>query len=248
MKKLLVVFMTVAVATVFADTPKFEDFKVKLTGVAVVSANAEDDKGVTPLPPQTRVVVTPGNEALFYLEYSFPTNVTPLMFLLANFDDDVLDSLSPFGIYASGVVSGVGKSKMRLGMEGALVNKPYEEEMLLKSVRIKCMLLPEKGAPSNKAFVICDAPVNVLFANKADSDGKGAVVLPPVPTPQPDLTLGIASLAKEEKPKLIKKYGINRFPTALILDGDGNKVGETGVRKGGAKPYAEHLLDIKKKR
>ena len=317
-----------------AATPKFEDFKVKLTGVAVVSANAEDDKGVTPLPPQTRVVVTPGNEALFYLEYSFPTNVTPLMFLLANFADDVLDSLSPFGIYTSGVVSGVGKSKMRLGMEDALVNKPYEEEMLLKSVRIKCMLLPEKGAPSNKVFVICDAPVNVLFANKADSDGKGAVVLPPVPTPQPDLTLGIASLAKEEKPKsptsstpagftdnldealakakqegklvyvcftgsdwcawcvkldrkvfaqpefvpavekdyvlvyidspkdkgrlteraktenpkLIKKYGINRFPTALILDGDGNKVGETGFRKGGAKPYAEHLLDFKKKR
>ena len=72
-----------------AATPKFEDFKVKLTGVAVVSANAEADKGVTPLPPQTRVVVTPGNEALFYLEYSFPTNFTPLMFLLANFDDKV---------------------------------------------------------------------------------------------------------------------------------------------------------------
>ena len=54
--------------------------------------------------------------------------------------------------------------------------------------------------------------------------------------------------AKTENPKLIKKYGINRFPTALILDGDGNKVGETGFRKGGAKPYAEHLLDIKKKR
>ncbi len=49
-------------------------------------------------------------------------------------------------------------------------------------------------------------------------------------------------------PKLVKKYGITGFPTALILDGDGNKVGETGFRKGGAKPYAEHLLDIKKKR
>ena len=35
---------------------------------------------------------------------------------------------------------------------------------------------------------------------------------------------------------------------ALILNGDGKKVGETGYRKGGAKPYAEHLLDIKKKR
>ena len=49
-------------------------------------------------------------------------------------------------------------------------------------------------------------------------------------------------------PDLVKKYGIKGFPMALILDGDGKKVGETGYRKGGAKPYAEHLLDIKKKR
>ena len=54
--------------------------------------------------------------------------------------------------------------------------------------------------------------------------------------------------AKKENPKLVKKYGIEGFPTALILDGDGNKVGETGFRKGGAQAYAEHLLDIKKKR
>ena len=326
--------MALAAGCAFADGPKFKDFKVKLTGVAVVPDGASDDTGANVLPPQTRVVVTPGNKALFYLEYSFPTNVTSLMFLLANFDDDVLDSLSPFAIYASGIVSGVGKSKMGLGMVDSLINKPYEEDMLLKSVRIKCMLLPEKGAPHNKVFVICDAPVNVLFSNKADSDGKGAVVLPPMPTPQPDPTLGMASLAKEEKPKsstpstpagftdnldealakakqegklvyvcftgsdwcawcvkldrkvfakpefapavekdyvlvyidspkdkgrltdraktenpkLIKKYGIHGFPTALILDGDGNKVGVTGYRKGGAQAYAEHLLDIKKKR
>ena len=47
----------------------------------------------------------------------------------------------------------------------------------------------------------------------------------------------------------MKKYGIAGFPTALILDGDGNKVGETaGYRKGGAAAYAEHLLEIERKR
>lgn len=46
----------------------------------------------------------------------------------------------------------------------------------------------------------------------------------------------------------MKKYGIDGFPTALILDGDGNKIGETGYRKGGAAQYVAHLLDIKKKR
>ena len=46
----------------------------------------------------------------------------------------------------------------------------------------------------------------------------------------------------------MKKYGIAGFPTALILDGDGNKVGETtGYRKGDAAAYAEHLLEIKRK-
>ena len=46
--------------------------------------------------------------------------------------------------------------------------------------------------------------------------------------------LGISSIALER----IKE---------LILDGDGNKVGETGYRKGGAAQYIAHLLAIKKK-
>ena len=47
---------------------------------------------------------------------------------------------------------------------------------------------------------------------------------------------------------VLPRIQIKGFPMALILNGDGKKVGETGYRKGGAKPYAEHLLDIKKKR
>ena len=58
----------------------------------------------------------------------------------------------------------------------------------------------------------------------------------------------LSARAKKENPKLFEKYGILGVPRALILDGDGNKLGETGYRKGGAKPYAEHLLDFKKKR
>ena len=58
----------------------------------------------------------------------------------------------------------------------------------------------------------------------------------------------LSARAKKENPKLMKKYGILGVPHALILDGDGNKVGETGCRKGGTAAYAEHLLEIKRKR
>ena len=44
----------------------------------------------------------------------------------------------------------------------------------------------------------------------------------------------LSERAKAENAKLTKKYGIQGFPTALILDGDGKKIAETGYRKGGA--------------
>ncbi len=53
--------------------------------------------------------------------------------------------------------------------------------------------------------------------------------------------------AKAENEKLTKKYGIRGFPTALILDGDGKKIGKTGYRPGGAAKYAEHLMGFRKK-
>jgi len=315
-------------STSLAAEPKVEDFKVKLTGVAVMPADDDADVKEKVLPPQTRIVVQPGNLAVFYLEYSFPTNVKSRMFLAPNFDEGVLGE-NPFGTSASGLVSGSGKTT-KIVLLGAGGNEPYEKDLLLKSVRISGELESEEGAPRNNSFFICDAPVDVLFANKADSDGKDAVVLPPRSAPKPDPKLGVvpydrnakpksstpkgftdnldealakakaegklvyacfsgsdwcgwckklegevfakpeflpavekdyvlvfidtprnkgvlSERAKKENPKLVKKYGIRGFPTALILDGDGKKVGETGYRKGGAKAYAEHLLSIGKK-
>ena len=314
---------------VAATTPKVEDFNVKLTGVAVLPTDDEGEVKAKVLPPETRIVVTPGNLAVFFLEYNFPTNVQSRMYLGPNFDEGVLGE-DPFGTSASGLISGKGKIT-KVVLLGAGGDEPYEKDLLLKSVRISGELEAEEGAPRNNSFFICDAPVNVLFANKADSDGKGAVVLPPKPAPKSDPKLGVVPFdrtakpksstppgftdnldealakakkegklvyvcfsgsdwcgwckklesevfsqpefvpavekdyvlvyidspgnmsvlterAKKENPKLVKKYGIEGFPTALILDGDGNKVGETGFRKGGAQAYAEHLLDIKKKR
>ena len=57
----------------------------------------------------------------------------------------------------------------------------------------------------------------------------------------------LSNRAKAENEKLTKKYGIRGFPTALILDGNGNRIGKTGYRQGGAVKYAEHLMGFRKK-
>ena len=183
-----------------AELPKVEDFKVKLTGVAVMPTDddEDDERKAKVLPPQTRIVVTPGNLAVFYLEYNFPTNVQSRMYLGPNFDEGVLGE-DPFGTSASGLVSGKGKIT-KVVLLGAGGNEPYEKDFVLVFI----------DTPSDKSV--------------------------------------LTERAKKENPKLVKKYGIKGFPMTLILNGDGKKVGETGYRKGGAKPYAEHLLDIKKKR
>lgn len=45
---------------------------------------------------------------------------------------------------------------------------------------------------------------------------------------------------------LKSKYGIQGFPTLVILDSNGNKIGSTGYQPGGGRAYAEHLLKLVK--
>lgn len=56
----------------------------------------------------------------------------------------------------------------------------------------------------------------------------------------------LSERARKENPKLTKKFGIRGFPTALILDGEGRKVAETGYRRGGPEKYAKYLKALKK--
>lgn len=56
----------------------------------------------------------------------------------------------------------------------------------------------------------------------------------------------LSARAKVENPKLVKKYGIQGFPTAILFDGKGEKIGQTGYRKGGPEAYAAHLKDLLK--
>ena len=306
---------------------KASDFKVKLVGVSIESADV-DEFSAKPLPPDKRIVVMPGNLAVFHVEYDFPEGVKSRLFLGPNFDESKLGG-DPFGTSASGLLSGKG-SVAKVVILGAGGSEPYEQELLLKSVRISGEIESKEGAPRNGSFFICDAPVNVLFANKGDADGSKAKVLDPRSAPAPDTSLGGVAPDKPGKPKsstpagftddldaafvkakaegkfvyacfsgsdwcgwciklerevfskpefisgveddyvlvfidspedksllsehtksanqaLVEKYRIKGFPTAIVFDGDGKKVGETGYRKGGAAAYVDHLMDFRKR-
>lgn len=52
---------------------------------------------------------------------------------------------------------------------------------------------------------------------------------------------------KKANNALQKKYGIEGYPTIIVLDGDGKKIGQLGYQKGGPKAFIESLEKIKKK-
>ena len=51
------------------------------------------------------------------------------------------------------------------------------------------------------------------------------------------------SLAKQNK-ALAAKYGVQGFPTVLLLDKDGKVLATTGYRPGGAEKYVAHLRQL----
>ena len=49
---------------------------------------------------------------------------------------------------------------------------------------------------------------------------------------------------KKANEALAQKYGIQGYPTILLLDADGKVIGKTGYRRGGAGPYVKHLEEL----
>jgi len=52
---------------------------------------------------------------------------------------------------------------------------------------------------------------------------------------------------KKANGALQRKYAIKGYPTIIVLDGEGKKVGELGYQKGGPKAFIESLEKIRKK-
>ena len=182
---LATVSCTIVSAQAVDAAHKVSDFQVKLTGVAVASAELDDEK-VTPLPPETHIVVSPGKLAMFFLEYDFPPDVKSHLFLGANFPKADTNE-NPFGSSGSRLYSGKGK------LQRVLIIMPddYGKPILLQSVRVSGEIEAGEDAPRNNSFFIRDFPVHVLFAKEKDKDSTEMNVLEPSPAPQPDPTLGV---------------------------------------------------------
>jgi formylglycine-generating enzyme required for sulfatase activity len=52
---------------------------------------------------------------------------------------------------------------------------------------------------------------------------------------------------KKQNEKLANTYGVNFFPTVLLLDATGKVLGQTGYQEGGADAYVKHLKDLLEK-
>lgn len=50
----------------------------------------------------------------------------------------------------------------------------------------------------------------------------------------------------EQNRGLTRKYGVQGFPTVLLLAGDGKVLARTGYQEGGASTYVEHLKELLK--
>lgn len=51
---------------------------------------------------------------------------------------------------------------------------------------------------------------------------------------------GLSAEQTRENRRLAERYGVQGFPTVLFLDADGDVLGRTGYREGGARAWTEH--------
>ena len=49
---------------------------------------------------------------------------------------------------------------------------------------------------------------------------------------------------KKQNESLLKKFGVRGFPTIVLLNSKGEKVGKTGYQPGGPEAYIKHLKEI----
>ena len=49
---------------------------------------------------------------------------------------------------------------------------------------------------------------------------------------------------KDQNNTLMDTYGINVFPTIILVDAEGKVLGKTGYRRGGPEPYVEYLKSL----
>ena len=81
-----------------------------------------------------------------------------------------------------------------------------------------------------------------VFSQQAFKDyAKDNLVLMLVDFPR---TKELPAAEKAANDKLAEKYGIEGFPTVVLVDGKGNVIAKTSYREGGAAAYVAHIKEL----
>jgi len=84
-----------------------------------------------------------------------------------------------------------------------------------------------------------------VFSKKEFKDyAKDNLVLVEVDFPQ---TKKLPKKTQEQNEKLQKEHSIRGYPTIIVLDSEGKKVGQLGYMEGGPTPFIAKLDELKKK-
>jgi len=58
------------------------------------------------------------------------------------------------------------------------------------------------------------------------------------------MSSSLDSKTAAQNDRLQRQFGINGYPTVIVLDSQGRKIGQTGYKPGGGASYANHLKNI----
>ena len=144
-----------------------EDFKAKLTGVAVVDDNRRNKHDEASfVPPETSLTVPFGKTVLFRVEYDFPEGYEARVWVRDHFCDDGKTHSGYFGSNPSGLYKGKGTEY------GFLSLLDRGKACRLKSVRVKTNTDPEFDDYPH-GWTILTATVDLDFQEKpSDWDAK----------------------------------------------------------------------------
>jgi thioredoxin-related protein len=142
--------------------------------------------------------------------------------------------------YTLALVGLVAASLMQGCSKGALDHEGYRAARARAEAESKCMLLAFTGSDWCDWCIKLEAEVfsRPVFRNFAESN----LVMLVIDFPSDESAKTLA--ARKQDSALADYFGVNGFPTVLIICPEGNAVARTGYKDGGPKAYVEHVKQL----
>lgn len=137
------------------------------------------------------------------------------------------------------VIAVVGMFCLGVDADDSIWETDFEKASAVAKSSGKYMLLDFSGSDWCGWCIKLDREVFSQSAFKTFAEKNLVCVL--VDFPQNKIQ---SAAVQKQNAELAKKYGIDGYPTVIILDPNGELAGATGYQEGGAENYVEHLKNI----